>query len=222
MLPVLSLFGLTALWIRFHYHTLPHPPLLRLESTSQLTRWRESWRDFTWARLLHQTHQVLRACADQLCGVFQHLFHMSLHLKRIPVLWNTCLCYLPSYSPSTHQTSSTILNPVISRNSQMTLPLWDVWRVARRRSTGAWWTTLLSGVGKTTCSWTWSRKRRFQEKDPTNTEAIYFYFLINLNVCIRMLPMFYLSVLVSTVFYAMVWCCGAGARVSQQTDWLNS
>ena len=30
---------------------------------------------------------MLKACASKLCGVLQHLFNLSLHLQRVPVLW---------------------------------------------------------------------------------------------------------------------------------------
>ncbi|KAK0132217.1 hypothetical protein N1851_032981 [Merluccius polli] len=32
---------------------------------------------------------VLKACSSQLCGVLQHLFNLSLHLQRVPLLWKT-------------------------------------------------------------------------------------------------------------------------------------
>lgn len=39
---------------------------------------------------------VLKACARQLCGVLQHLFNLSLHLQRVPLLWKTsCLIPVP-------------------------------------------------------------------------------------------------------------------------------
>jgi len=39
---------------------------------------------------------VLKDCSSQLCGVFQHLFNLSLHLQRVPVLWKTsCLVPVP-------------------------------------------------------------------------------------------------------------------------------
>ncbi|XP_049889993.1 uncharacterized protein LOC126383507 [Epinephelus moara] len=34
--------------------------------------------------------RVLRACAEQLCGVFHRVFNMSLSLQRVPVIWKTC------------------------------------------------------------------------------------------------------------------------------------
>ncbi|MBN3318476.1 RTJK polymerase, partial [Atractosteus spatula] len=40
--------------------------------------------------------RVLRACADQLSGVLQRLFNLSLRLERVPVLWKTsCLVPVP-------------------------------------------------------------------------------------------------------------------------------
>lgn len=39
---------------------------------------------------------VLKACARQLCGVLQHLFNLSLHFQRVPLLWKTsCLIPVP-------------------------------------------------------------------------------------------------------------------------------
>ncbi len=31
--------------------------------------------------------QVLKTCADQLCGIFHHIFLPSLKLQRVPKLW---------------------------------------------------------------------------------------------------------------------------------------
>jgi hypothetical protein len=40
--------------------------------------------------------RVLRVCADQLCGILQRLFNLSLSLERVPVLWKTsCLVPVP-------------------------------------------------------------------------------------------------------------------------------
>lgn len=40
--------------------------------------------------------RLLKACSSQLCGVLQHLFNLSLHLQRVPVLWKTsCLVPVP-------------------------------------------------------------------------------------------------------------------------------
>ncbi|CAG5993073.1 unnamed protein product [Menidia menidia] len=38
--------------------------------------------------------RVLKACAAQLCGVLSLVFSLSLHLKRVPVLWKTS-CFVP-------------------------------------------------------------------------------------------------------------------------------
>lgn len=35
--------------------------------------------------------RVLRSCAEQLAEVFQHLFNLSLRLKKVPQLWKTCI-----------------------------------------------------------------------------------------------------------------------------------
>ena len=40
--------------------------------------------------------KVLKACAGQLAGVFQHLFNLSLRLKKVPQLWKTsCIALVP-------------------------------------------------------------------------------------------------------------------------------
>ncbi|CAI5692216.1 unnamed protein product [Oreochromis niloticus] len=38
--------------------------------------------------------RVVRSCADQLCGVMEHLFNLSLRLGRVPQLWKTS-CVVP-------------------------------------------------------------------------------------------------------------------------------
>lgn len=42
--------------------------------------------------------RVLKACVDQLCGVVQHIFNLSLRLETVPALWKTS-CVVP-YSPA--------------------------------------------------------------------------------------------------------------------------
>uniref|UniRef100_A0A669BD36 Reverse transcriptase domain-containing protein n=1 Tax=Oreochromis niloticus TaxID=8128 RepID=A0A669BD36_ORENI len=43
--------------------------------------------------------RVVRSCADQLCGVIEHLFNLSLRLGRVPQLWKTsCLVPVPKTS----------------------------------------------------------------------------------------------------------------------------
>lgn len=45
--------------------------------------------------------RVLKACADQLCGILQHLFNFSLSLEKVQWLWKTsCLVPMPNKSPS--------------------------------------------------------------------------------------------------------------------------
>uniref|UniRef100_A0A8C6NVF2 Reverse transcriptase domain-containing protein n=1 Tax=Nothobranchius furzeri TaxID=105023 RepID=A0A8C6NVF2_NOTFU len=40
--------------------------------------------------------RVLKACAEQLCGIVQHLFNLSLAQEKVPVLWKTsCLVPVP-------------------------------------------------------------------------------------------------------------------------------
>lgn len=40
--------------------------------------------------------QLLKSCADQLCGIVQHMFNLSLKLGRVPRLWKTsCLVPVP-------------------------------------------------------------------------------------------------------------------------------
>uniref|UniRef100_A0A8C6NVM8 Reverse transcriptase domain-containing protein n=1 Tax=Nothobranchius furzeri TaxID=105023 RepID=A0A8C6NVM8_NOTFU len=40
--------------------------------------------------------RVLKACAEQLCGILQHLFNLSLAQEKVPVLWKTsCLIPVP-------------------------------------------------------------------------------------------------------------------------------
>ena len=40
--------------------------------------------------------RVLRACAEQLCGVLHRVFNMSLSLQKVPVIWKTsCLVPVP-------------------------------------------------------------------------------------------------------------------------------
>uniref|UniRef100_A0A1A8RXB6 Reverse transcriptase domain-containing protein n=1 Tax=Nothobranchius rachovii TaxID=451742 RepID=A0A1A8RXB6_9TELE len=40
--------------------------------------------------------RVLKACAEQLCGILQHLFNLSLAQEKVPVLWKTsCLVPVP-------------------------------------------------------------------------------------------------------------------------------
>ena len=56
------------------------------------------------------------------------------------------LYWPPFSSPSTRRTSTTSLSRVTFRSSSTTRPLWDVLRVIRRRSTGAWWGTSWPGV----------------------------------------------------------------------------
>ena len=69
-------------------------------------------------------------------------------------------CLLSS-SPPTLQTSSTALSRVIFRNDLMTRLSLGVLRGGGRLSTGTWSTALWSGVGRTTCSWTWLRRGRW-------------------------------------------------------------
>uniref|UniRef100_A0A674MTI7 Catenin alpha-2 n=1 Tax=Takifugu rubripes TaxID=31033 RepID=A0A674MTI7_TAKRU len=38
--------------------------------------------------------RLLRSCADQLCGIFSHMFNLSLKLGRVPQLWKTS-CIVP-------------------------------------------------------------------------------------------------------------------------------
>ncbi|TWW71601.1 RNA-directed DNA polymerase from mobile element jockey [Takifugu flavidus] len=38
--------------------------------------------------------RLLKSCADQLCGIFSHMFNLSLRLGRVPQLWKTC-CIVP-------------------------------------------------------------------------------------------------------------------------------
>ncbi|KAK0145761.1 RNA-directed DNA polymerase from mobile element jockey [Merluccius polli] len=38
--------------------------------------------------------RLLKDCADQLCGVFRHLFNLSLSLEKVPALWKTS-CVVP-------------------------------------------------------------------------------------------------------------------------------
>lgn len=46
--------------------------------------------------------RVLRVCANQLSGVLQRLFNLSLSLERVPVLWKTsCLVPIPKRECST-------------------------------------------------------------------------------------------------------------------------
>uniref|UniRef100_A0A669DTM0 Reverse transcriptase domain-containing protein n=1 Tax=Oreochromis niloticus TaxID=8128 RepID=A0A669DTM0_ORENI len=43
--------------------------------------------------------RVVRSCADQLCGVMEHLFNLSLRLGRVPQLWKTsCVVPVPKTS----------------------------------------------------------------------------------------------------------------------------
>ena len=45
---------------------------------------------------IQRTHNPTPTPASQLCGVLQHLFNLSLHLQRVPVLWETsCLIPVP-------------------------------------------------------------------------------------------------------------------------------
>ncbi|TWW56179.1 RNA-directed DNA polymerase from mobile element jockey [Takifugu flavidus] len=40
--------------------------------------------------------RLLKSCADQLCGIFSHMFNLSLKLGRVPQLWKTsCIVALP-------------------------------------------------------------------------------------------------------------------------------
>ena len=44
--------------------------------------------------------KVLKACTGQLAGVFQHLFNLSLRLKKAPQLWKTsCIVPVPKIAP---------------------------------------------------------------------------------------------------------------------------
>src|SRR4029434_1049518 len=56
------------------------------------------------------------------------------------------------YSPCTRLTTPTTRSHATFRSFLTTLLLWDVSGMDRRVSTGAWWTTLCSGVSITTCS----------------------------------------------------------------------
>ncbi|TWW59319.1 hypothetical protein D4764_06G0008490 [Takifugu flavidus] len=38
--------------------------------------------------------RLLKSCADQLCGIFSHMFNLSLRLGRVPQLWKTS-CIVP-------------------------------------------------------------------------------------------------------------------------------
>lgn len=38
------------------------------------------------------TSRVVRSCADQLCGVMEHIFELSLRLGRVQQLWKNLLC----------------------------------------------------------------------------------------------------------------------------------
>ncbi|TWW53024.1 hypothetical protein D4764_0169950 [Takifugu flavidus] len=33
--------------------------------------------------------RLLKSCTDQLCGIFSHMFNLSLKLGRVPQLWKT-------------------------------------------------------------------------------------------------------------------------------------
>ena len=44
--------------------------------------------------------RLLKSCADQLCGIVEHIFNMSLMLGRVPQLWKTsCLVPVPKKHP---------------------------------------------------------------------------------------------------------------------------
>ncbi|XP_062844406.1 uncharacterized protein LOC134303073 [Trichomycterus rosablanca] len=54
--------------------------------------------------------RLLRICSSQLCGIFTHLFNLSLHLQRIPTLWKTsCLVPVPK---KRHPTNPNDYRPV--------------------------------------------------------------------------------------------------------------
>ena len=47
--------------------------------------------------------RTLKFCADELCGVFQHLFPMSLDTGTVPILWKTSTVVpLPKKNKHTH------------------------------------------------------------------------------------------------------------------------
>ena len=40
--------------------------------------------------------RLLKSCADQLCGIAEHIFNLSLRLGKVPELWKTsCLVPVP-------------------------------------------------------------------------------------------------------------------------------
>ena len=80
-----------------HHSALPPTPQTGLNFTaSQVRRELERLNQRKAAGPDRISPRVLKACAGQLCGVLQHLFNLSLHLQRVPVLWKTsCLVPVP-------------------------------------------------------------------------------------------------------------------------------
>ena len=80
------------------HHCAPPPipqPGLNITS-SQVMRELERLNQRKAAGPDHTGPRMLKACAAQLCGVLSHLFNLSLHLQRVPVLWKTsCLVPVP-------------------------------------------------------------------------------------------------------------------------------
>uniref|UniRef100_A0A674NYW7 Reverse transcriptase domain-containing protein n=1 Tax=Takifugu rubripes TaxID=31033 RepID=A0A674NYW7_TAKRU len=51
--------------------------------------------------------RLLKSCADQLCGIFSHMFNLSLRLGRVPQLWKTsCIVPVPK-TPHPKELNST-------------------------------------------------------------------------------------------------------------------
>ncbi|MBN3314359.1 RTJK polymerase, partial [Atractosteus spatula] len=165
--------------------------------------------------------RVLRACADQLSRVLQRLFNLSLCLEKVPVLWKTsCLVLVPKkgrpsvlndYRPValTSHVMKALERLVLSHLRPLVSSSLDTLQFAYQPNVGVKDAII------------YMLQRAYSHLDKAgNGHLLYkkgqsrLYFLRRLrsfNVCSKMLHMFYHSVVVSAIFYAVV-CWGSGIR----------
>ncbi|KAJ0002713.1 hypothetical protein NQD34_007862 [Periophthalmus magnuspinnatus] len=74
-------------------HGLTHPPSLSF-STAQVRLELKKIRPRKAAGPDGISSRLLKSCADELCGVMEHVFNMSLKLRVVPQLWKTS-CVVP-------------------------------------------------------------------------------------------------------------------------------
>ncbi|KAI4894320.1 hypothetical protein NFI96_009751 [Prochilodus magdalenae] len=76
-----------------HSHPAPSPPCLSF-TTAQVRNELRKIKAKKAAGPDGISARLLKSCGDQLCGVLEHMFSMSLKLGRVPQLWKTS-CVVP-------------------------------------------------------------------------------------------------------------------------------